>query len=219
MEILGVAKTAIEYLRDKIITGKLEPGSKVNEAKLAAELGISRPPLREAIRTLEEMQLVTYRPRRGCVVTGISPKLFRDLYEAREMIESYALELYERKSIKDLSAAEKALEVTEDLSPPATDDLREKLNYLNAFAAFHYHLVEGAGNAQLAYMYSRIGYNLSRYQFMYAYIPGLTRNSQEEHRKIVKMIKDGHYAEAKHFLRRHIQHFVELMESKIETVP
>ncbi len=216
MEILGVTKSAVEYLREKIITGELRPGQKLNEAELSSTLGISRPPLREAFRTLDELQLVVSIPRKGCVVAEISVEAFTDLYQAREMIECYAIDLLKEKGVTELPRAEAALKATHHLSLPPAEDQRKKLDYLNAFAEFHYRLVESAGNRQLAYFYKTIGFSLARYQFMYVYIPGLTRDSRADHTKLLDLIRKSRYPEAKEFLRNHIHSFVGLVKSKMK---
>jgi len=86
LEINSATKSAVEYLRDLIITGELKPGQKINETALAADIGLSRPPIREALRILETEKMVATIPRKYTYV-------FTDLYQVRSMIEGYALEL------------------------------------------------------------------------------------------------------------------------------
>ncbi|MBW2123631.1 MAG: GntR family transcriptional regulator, partial [Deltaproteobacteria bacterium] len=69
MEIRGVTKSLVDYLRTQIITGNLPPGQKLNEIRLSSDLGVSRPPLREAFRILEHDRLVASIPRKGTYVT------------------------------------------------------------------------------------------------------------------------------------------------------
>ena len=90
------------------------------------------------------------------------------------------------------------------------------LDYLNSFAEFHYRLVESAGNRQVTYFYKTIGFNIARYQFMYAHIPGLTHDSRSDHRKILDLIGMGQYSEAKEFLGNHIKSFVGVVKSKMK---
>lgn len=215
MEIIGVTRSAFQYLRVKIITGELPAGQKLNENQLSSLLDISRPPLREAFRLLEHEHLVVNIPRKGTYVTNISREDFREVYHAREMIECYAIDLLETKNIRELPQVGSVLDQTIDLSLPSNAEGEEKLDYLMAFANFHVALVEAAGNSRLIYFYQAISSNLSRYQFMYAYIPGLTRNSQEEHQQIMELIKIGAYDRAKEHLQAHIDNFIGLLETKI----
>ena len=93
MEILGVSKSAVQHLRNLIISGQLAPGQRLNEVDLSSRLGISRPPLREAFRYLENENLVIRIPRRGCYVTEVSMEDCLQIFDARQMIECYAVDI------------------------------------------------------------------------------------------------------------------------------
>jgi len=217
MEILGVTKSVVQHLRMKIITGELSANTRLNEIELSKELGISRAPLREAFRILEEEQLAYGIPRKGCYVAKVSMEDFRELYQIREMIEIFSIDLLEEKGQKKLPEAELALSLTAGLPTPGPDaESEERVNYLFAFANFHHAVVSSAGNKQLIYIYTRIGFHLARYQYMYAYYPGLTKNSQRDHKRLLSYIGKGQYSEAKNFLKSHIKRFVGLIGPKIE---
>ena len=217
MEILGVTMTSLEYLRDKIITGELTAGQRLNETELSLKLGVSRPPLREAFRILEEDQLVVSLPRKGTFVAEISVEDFVEIYQAREMLECYCIDLIQEKNIKTFPLIERALEESGALSVPPDDKPKEKMEFLETFADFHHRLIESAGNKQLIHFYKRIGFHLFRYQFMYAYLPGLTDVSQDAHWEILNHIKEGRYHEAKELVRYHIRSFVQLMKTRMRT--
>ncbi|MEJ2716857.1 MAG: GntR family transcriptional regulator [Deltaproteobacteria bacterium] len=211
-----MTKTVVELLRKNIITGQLPAKQRLSEVDLAHHLQISRAPLREAFRVLEEDQLVVSTPRRGCYVTDVSSEDFVQLYQAREMIEVYAIDLLKVKGIKQLPEVEKALSDAAGLAMPGEKEpAEEKLDYILAFAAFHDAIVGSSENRQLIHFYRRIGFHLARYQFMYAYLPGLTVNSQRQHDEICTVIKKGQYAHAKKLIKVHIKSFVDLMEDKI----
>ncbi len=72
MEIKSVTESIVHYLRDHIISGDFAPGRKLTEMELSAQMGVSRPPLREALRIMENDNLVTRIPRKGTYVTTIS---------------------------------------------------------------------------------------------------------------------------------------------------
>jgi len=82
MEIKTVTNTVTEYLRKQIITGELVADQRINETDLAARLKISRPPIREALRILENEHLVINIPRKGTNVTKISIEDLQDIYKA-----------------------------------------------------------------------------------------------------------------------------------------
>jgi DNA-binding FadR family transcriptional regulator len=90
------------------------------------------------------------------------------------------------------------------------------MDYLMSFIEFHLELVKSGDNSFLNHFYQSICYNLARYQYMYAWLPGLTQHSQEEHEKIYGLIQNGEYEKARDSLRTHIRKFVDLLWSKIE---
>jgi len=97
LEVQSLTKSVLEYIRNHIITGELVPGQRLNENDLAARLKVSRPPIREAFRVLESEHLVVSVPRKGAYVTELSADDLVEVYQTREMIECYAVELLKRK--------------------------------------------------------------------------------------------------------------------------
>jgi DNA-binding GntR family transcriptional regulator len=215
VEVIGVTESAVQYLRVHIITGELAPGQKLNEMELSSRLSISRPPLREAFRILENEHLIVSIPRKGCYVTEISMEDYRGIFEAREMIECFAIDLLRAKNIRNLPHVASALKVTADLPAPTSSDPYEKFSYLKAIANFHIKLVESADNARLNRFYYSIFSNLARYQDMYIYIPGLMDKSQEDHKRVLDLIRSGNYVEAREFLRAHVNSFYNFIEEVI----
>ncbi len=215
LSVTSVTESVAQNLRIHIIEGELAPGQKLNELELAERLGISRPPLREAFRILENAHLIVSIPRKGCYVTEVSADSCREIYEEREMIECFAVELLQAKGIRELPEVGAALEVTADLPMPTSSDAYEKFDYLKAIADFHIRLVESAGNSRLNHCYHALFPSLARYQSMYTYIPGLMNRSQEIHEKILGLIERGDYDRAKEVLRSHIRGFLTLMEDEI----
>ena len=215
MEILGVTESTVQYLRVHIITGELAPGQKLNELELSSRLDISRPPLREAFRVLENEHLIVSVPRKGCYVTEISTEDCRGIFEAREMIECFSVDLLQAKKIRDLPHVVSTLAVTADLRMPTSSDPHEKFNYLKAIANFHIKLVESAGNSRLNHFYHSIFSNLARYQDMYIYIPGLMDQSQKDHEQLLDLIARGDHTDAREFLRAHINSFLKFIEKAV----
>jgi len=83
----SLGKTVVEQLRRLILTGQHKPGERLVEDKLSAELGVSRVPIREALRTLAAEGLVDLPPRRGASVAQLSPTIAHDLVEVRATLE------------------------------------------------------------------------------------------------------------------------------------
>jgi DNA-binding GntR family transcriptional regulator len=217
MEFNTVSNAVADHLRMEIITGRFVTGQKVNEVQLASSLGISRPPLREALRTLEKEHLVVSTPRKGTVVTGISIKDLREVYQAREMIECYAIDLLLTTKAKDLRNVEIALREASDLPIPSGENTEELLHYLEVSSDFHVKLIESTGNYLLVDFYNTIALHLKRYQFMCLAIPGSVPLSLEHHRQILSSLKKTEYGKAKDIMKNHIDFSLQSLEKKIKT--
>jgi hypothetical protein len=105
------------------------PGRRVNEIQLSSSLGISRPPLWEAFRILEQHHLVVSIPRKGPHVTQGSKEALQNGHQAREMIDCYAIDLLETKNIRDLPQVASALAKTSKFSTPSDADRRQLLTH------------------------------------------------------------------------------------------
>ena len=92
-EYLPLRDVVFNTLRQGILKGELEPGERLMEVALAERLGVSRTPIREAIRKLELEGLVIMIPRKGAEVASISEKSMRDVLEVRRALEEVAVEL------------------------------------------------------------------------------------------------------------------------------
>jgi DNA-binding GntR family transcriptional regulator len=130
-------------LRDAILSGSLEPGEKIIEEQLCADFGISRAPLREALRLLAQQGLVEHLPRRGSRVSDWSPEDIRQLFELRGVLERHAIE-----SALPLPDPENDLAPVRD----ALGQMRAAVTELgrdDAHRAFHAAVVGLADNRQL----------------------------------------------------------------------
>jgi DNA-binding GntR family transcriptional regulator len=216
MEILNVTGSTLQFLREKIITGELKSGQKLNESTLSSSLGISRPPLREVFRMLEKDHMVINIPRKGTYVAELSVKDFEELSQIREMMECYAIELLRASNIRNLPKVTLALNKALSLPMSINSvDPEELLNHIRVILDFHTSLVESAGNSRLAYNYHSISLNLARYQFIYFYISGAAQHSLDDHTKTLEFIRNGNYDQAKEELRKHIHYTVELVKNRI----
>ena len=213
MGIMGVTESLVQYLRDRIITGELRAGQKLNEAHLSLSLGVSRPPLREAYRILEHEHLVFNVPRKGTYVTEISIEDLQEVTQARQMIECGAIDLLKAKNIRNLPHVASALDAGLELSVPSSDDTEQYLIYIKTFADYHIKLVESCGNGWLIHFYQAIAFNLARYQFKYFHIPGTRETSRKDHREVLNLIEAGDHDRAKEYLRSHINYTFQVLQS------
>ena len=93
LENLTLWERVHHHLREEILANRLPPGTVLGEVALAESLGVSRGPVREALGRLAAEGLVTVRPRRGAVVSALSPQEFLEAYQVREALEALAIRL------------------------------------------------------------------------------------------------------------------------------
>lgn len=204
MEIQNLTKRVLEYLRNRIITGELVPGQRLNENEIASRLEISRHSIREAFRVLESEQLVFSIPNKGAFVTELSDEDLLEVYQTREMIECYAVDLLKRKKNINLFQLESAIEDASNLPIPSTDDPEQYLEFHKKFVNFHFKMIETCGNSRLLHFYKSISLNLARYQFKSLRLPGSLETDQNEHGQILNALRIGDYEGAKRKLKSHI---------------
>jgi DNA-binding GntR family transcriptional regulator len=205
LEIFSATQAAVNHLRDLIILGELKPGQKINETALASNMGLSRPPLREALRILESECLITSVPRKSTYITEISKEDFEKIYRARGMIECYSIDLIRINNMHDFTPLFAALNEASSIKLESGAKPKEVLESLKVFAEFHIKLVELAGNAYLRHFYHSIASNLMRYQFLY-FSKEYRKPLLEEHQHILDFIKMGEYDRAKDYLLSHINY-------------
>jgi DNA-binding GntR family transcriptional regulator len=144
---LALPATLVEVaghrLRDAILSGELAPGDKIVEEQLCADFGISRAPLREALRLLAQQGLVEHLPRRGSRVTEWSPADILQLFGLRHVLERHAIE-----SALPLPDPEHALEPVRT-ALERMDAAQDALDRDDAHQAFHAAVVGLAANRQL----------------------------------------------------------------------
>lgn len=206
IELLSLTESIVNYLREKIITGEFKPGQKLNEVVISNSLNISRPPLREAFRILEQEKLVVNISRKGTYLTKITKENLEDVYQTREMIECFAIDLLKAKNTKDFSKIEHAIARTVEINS------KNKIDSLKIFNEFHIRLVESADNVFLKHFYIAINSNLLRYQFLF--FDGIIQYSFEDHKQIYRYLWEGEFEKAKDLVRTHIRKFLPIFEVK-----
>lgn len=136
-----------QYLRELILRGSARGGSFIEEGQVSTALGISRTPVREALLRLEAERLIDLVPRRGAFVRQVTAQELVDVYEARKLIESYAVRRMCEERIplpRELSLLLGRMETAESKDDFAVTELDRQ---------FHHAIVTASGNAVLAEMY------------------------------------------------------------------
>ncbi|MFC7404189.1 GntR family transcriptional regulator [Georgenia alba] len=143
---------ARDAIRRDILGGRLPPGTRLVEERLTEELGVSRPPLREALRLLENEGLVKNRPRRGAVVTTMTPQDVFEVMALRSGLERIAVE--HGVPVRDGSLLEPVRAALEQMERHAREEDRGSL--VQEAYAFHAAIVDIAGIRRLSEMYRSV---------------------------------------------------------------
>jgi DNA-binding GntR family transcriptional regulator len=216
IEIQGVTRAVLDLLRKQIISNQLKPRQYLNETLLSSQLRVSRPPLREALQILEQEQLLISVPRKGRYVTDITRENLHEIHQVRVMIECHVIDLLAEQDVREYPMVERAMKEALALAMPS-DDPGEKLNFIFAMEHFHTEMVKSVGNQLLNHFYEIIKSNLSRYRYVYLFIPGMGKKFLKDHQELLELLEGGDYKEAKGYLMEHMNSSLRLMEEKIST--
>lgn len=154
-----VAQTIVEQLANAILTGQLQPGDKLVEERLAEQFGVSRVPVREALRLLEQRGLVDRFPYRGAHVAQLSTAEILELHSLRKVLESMAARLLSES--QDPAALQSLEEIVERMRRQAEDNDRALMLLLDA--DFHDALVRGSGHELLGVVWDLVSTKMRRF--------------------------------------------------------
>jgi DNA-binding GntR family transcriptional regulator len=156
LETYSLVELAYERLSKEILSGRTDPGERLVEEQLTRRLGISRAPLREALRLLAQQGLVEHIPRRGVRVATLSDDDVRELYEVRDVLERHAMSTL--PVAPDVTRLKDALERMRTATESA-----DRFAVADAHRRFHVEVVALGGNKQLTAVYESILVRLQLY--------------------------------------------------------
>ena len=212
-EAVTLADQTLQTIQSQIVGGELKPGSKLNEGELAAAHGISRGPLREAIRRLEARRLVEIVPNAGARVVCLSHAQLLAVYETREALEGMACRLAaQRIDATEVASLHALLDDHAQTLPNARSGqyLQEEGDF-----DFHYRVARASGNQILASMLCDDLYHLVRmYRRRTPAGAGRGREALDEHRRIVNALGAGDAELAEMLMRRHVSAARRLLKAK-----
>ncbi|MET3915990.1 DNA-binding GntR family transcriptional regulator [Variovorax sp. OAS795] len=196
-----------ELLRQRIFRRELEPGSWIDELKLAEEYGISRTPLREALKVLAAEGLVTMKVRRGAYVTEVSEQDLADVYHLLSLLESDAAGVVAERATDAERAELKALHAELEAAAAPGKENREHFFALNE--RFHMRLLAIANNKWRDQMVAdlRKVMKLNRHNSLLK--EGRIAESLAEHRAMMAAIESGDAAAAMARMREHFRNGLE----------
>lgn len=199
-EYLPLRDVVFNTLRQAILKGELAPGERLMEIQLADRLGVSRTPIREAIRKLELEGLVLMIPRKGAEVAKISEKSLRDVLEVRRSLEALAIELAcERMEAEELAELEMAQEAFK-----AAIASGDAMKIAETDEGYHDVIYKGTRNDRLVQILNNLREQMYRYRLEYIKDEDKRQMLYLEHDKILQAIRLGQVDEAKEVMREHI---------------
>lgn len=190
-----------ESMREAIIGGVLKPGERLMEVQLAEEMGVSRTPVREAIRKLELEGFVVMIPRKGAYVAGISMKDVVDVFEIRTALEALAAGLAaERITEDELEQMERNL--VRKAECIEGNDLE---NLVETDTEFHELIYKASRNDRLMTIINNLREQIQRFRTVSLSSPGRMKESLEEHKKLAEAISDRNISQAQALAQEHIE--------------
>ncbi len=199
-EYLPLRDVVFNTLREAILKGELPPGERLMEKTLAERIGVSRTPIREAIRKLELEGLVTMVPRKGAEVAKISEKDIRDLLEIRATLEALAVKLACKKI--DAEGIQRLDFLKDEFIKAAKK--RDVELIIKKDVEFHDSIFNASGNEKLIHILNNLREQI--YRFRVKYIQEMTDFQVliDEHEEIVESVKSGNIQKAEEIAIKHI---------------
>ncbi len=196
----SLASVVHQEIERLIVSGDIRPGVKLTESMLAARLGVSRGPVREAIRLLEQAGLVRQEKNRGAFVRNVPMDEAMEIYELRAMLEAQVGRLLagalSSAQLKELRGMVEAMERAAKVGQT------DSYHAMNLY--FHDRLVEFTGNRKLASVYRRLIKELSLFRRMNLSDASILPQSAAQHRRIVKAIAAGEPEAAARAMHEHV---------------
>lgn len=204
-EYLPLRDVVFNTLRQAILRGELKPGERLMEIQLANKLGVSRTPIREAMRKLENEGLVLMVPRKGAEVAEITEKSLRDVLEVRRALEELSVQLacdkITAEGIEELKAAAEEFEAvvdSDDITVVAAKDV-----------AFHDIIYAATDNPKLIQLLNNLREQMYRFRAEYLKRSEFHPKLLKEHQEIIEAIIEHQKNDAARIMCEHIDNQVE----------
>jgi DNA-binding GntR family transcriptional regulator len=190
-----------DELRMRIIDGRLQLGAGLSENGLAAELGISKTPVREALLQLKQEGLVEVQPQRGTYVFRMAAEQVVMISELREILEVAAVEMAIRRNAAALTERMAELYGAMEQAYEADDPV----GYRKLDGEYHEAIIELCGNPYIRSAYSQIGFCIQALRSRLSHEAQLNRLSIADHREMLRLVKAREVSALQALMRAHIQ--------------
>lgn len=191
----------VNNLREMIMTGELREGDKIKESELCMSMGISRTPLREALRILSVEKIIIHVPNKGSYVCNPSIEEIKEMFDVMSVLEGVcARNATEKMRDSDFARLEKLHEKLEEYY-----NCRDQKNYIKFNNLYHSFLQELAGNRTCNQIINGLRQKILLYRFKSLNLPGRFEKSIEEHRGLMEAFKERDSERAELLIKIHLK--------------
>ena len=200
-EYLPLRDVVFNTLREAILKGELKPGERLMEMHLANKLGVSRTPIREAIRMLEQEGLAVTIPRKGAQVAKMTEKDLQDVLEVRAALDELAVKCaFDRMTQDQVEELKKAMKKFEEATK--TDDVRL---IVETDEAFHNVIYRAANNPKLEAIVNNSREQMYRYRYEYVKDSSIYKQLIAEHKAIIEGFEKRDISFIKKIVQTHLE--------------
>lgn len=203
MRPISAVEIARQFLEDSIISGHFKPGDKIKEEMISKKLEISRPPIREALKTLETEGLVTRKPRRGVFISQINEHDIWEIYSLKAVLYKMAISIaFDKCSEQDIHKIEKTVQKMEACIE--SKEKNKRLKYQKYHDQFHDIILTISGHGRLMAINRMLHNQVKRISYESFSDEIYLRRSCNYHRKILEAVKKGDKSLAEKLMKKHI---------------
>ncbi len=206
-----LGEVVFDYLRNAILSGELKPGERLMEVAIAEKLGVSRTPVREAIRKLEKEKFVIMIPRKGAYVADLTKKDILEVLEIRKELEGFAAQL--AASRMEPEELEKLGTILEDFNTCLED--MDKKRMIEVDNAFHSTIFDASKNSRLMHMIYDLHDQFQRFRLIYFSEFNNFKEIQASHIKIYEALSAKDEKGARREAEAHVDLIRELVNKWI----
>jgi DNA-binding GntR family transcriptional regulator len=199
---LSLSELVYNQIKQQILNGDLKAGDRIAEEDFAAEYGVSRTPIREALKKLTEYGLITIVPRSHAIVNSISIKEAQDIAKIRVALEQFAVDNFAKETLID--KVDKLKEY--DKSCLNALELKDKAKIFESDSLFHSTLVEATDNTVLIDLFHRLDSKVQLLRLEQAATIEELGKYLNQHKDIIDFISNNEIELAKDLLKKHIIH-------------
>lgn len=201
-----------DMLRDMIMTGKLKEGDKVNENQLCETMGISKTPLREALRVLSVEGLIRLVANRGAFVTRPTFEEISEMFDVMSLLEGFcARAACQKMTSKNFSRLERLHAKLEQ-----NFEHRNQEEYIRTNNQYHSFVQEIAGNRTLNQIVDGLRKKILLYRFQSLNLPGRFESSIQEHRKLLEAFRQRDCGKTEALIQQHLQNQSQALETLVK---